>query len=59
MKEFRIEFEYLGRRTVVDLRRIVAMAYPKDGEFLIYFENAVWRVGERWFDGVYKAWCAI
>lgn len=60
MTETKIELVYMGLQTVLDLRRVVAMTRPKDGKFLIYFENAVWTlycVGD--FDRVYNAWMAL
>lgn len=49
MKKYKIEFEYLGIKTTVDLRRVVAVSRPKSGKFLIYFENAVRSVNESEF----------
>lgn len=59
MKKYKIEFEYLGIKTTVDLRRVVAVSRPKGGKFLIYFENAVWSVNESEFENVYNAWMAL
>lgn len=59
MKKYKIEFEYLGIKTTVDLRRVVAVSRPKSGKFLIYFENAVWSVNECEFENVYNAWMAL
>lgn len=59
MKKYKIEFEYLGIKTTVDLRRVVAVSRPKSGKFLIYFENAVRSVNECEFENVYNAWMAL
>ena len=59
MKKYKIEFEYLGIKTTVDLRRVVAVSRSKSGKFLIYFENAVWSVNESEFEYVYNAWMAL
>jgi len=59
MKKYKIEFDYMGFKTTVDLRRVVAVLRPKSGKFLIYFENAVWSVNESEFENVYNAWMAI
>lgn len=56
MKEYMIEFNYRGYDTVLDLRRVVAITRPKNGKFLIYFENAIWSVDESEFDDVYSSW---
>lgn len=59
MKKYKIEFDYMGIKTTVDLRRVEAVSRPKSGKFLIYFENAVWSVNESEFDNVYNAWMAL
>lgn len=60
MVETKIELVYMGMKTVLDLRRVVAIAHPKDGKFLIYFENAVWRLYEETdFQRIYDAWMAL
>jgi hypothetical protein len=59
MKKYKIEFDYMGIKTTVDLCRVVAVSHPKSGKFLIYFENAVWSVNESEFENVYNAWMAI
>ena len=59
MKKYKIEFDYMGIKTTVDLRRVVAVSRPKSGKFLIYSENAVWSVNESEFENVYNAWMAI
>ena len=59
MKQFKVEFGYIGLRTTVDLRRVVAISRPKNGKFLIYLENAVWSVEESEFETVYNAWMAV
>lgn len=59
MKKYKIEFDYMGIKTTVDLRRVVAVSRPKRGKFIIYFENAVWSVNESEFENVYNAWMAI
>lgn len=55
MKKYKIEFDYMGIKTTVDLRRVVAVSRPKSGKFLVYFENAVWSVNESEFENVYNA----
>lgn len=59
MKQFKIKLNYLGLVTTLDLRRVVAISDVRNGKFLIYFENAVWSVGESEFDSVYNAWIAV
>lgn len=59
MKKYKIELVYMGIKTTLDLRRVVAVSQPKNGKFLIYFENAVWSVGEGEYDNVYNAWMKI
>lgn len=59
MKKYKIEFDYMGIKTTVDLRRVEAVSRPKSGKFLIYFENAVWSVNESEFENVYNAWMAL
>jgi hydrogenase maturation factor len=59
MKKYKIEFDYIGIKTTVDLRCVGAVSRPKSGKFLIYFENAIWSVNESEFENVYNAWMAI
>lgn len=59
MNENKIELRYNGWTTTLDLRRVVAITKPIDGKFLIYFENAIWTVGESQFEHVYNAWMKL
>jgi hypothetical protein len=59
MKKYKIEFDYKGIQTTVDLRRVVAVTRPRNLQFLIYFENAEWLVNESEFENVYNAWMAL
>ena len=59
MKQYKVDLVYLGLKTTLDLRRVVAMSHPKGGKFVIYFENAIWTVEENQFENIYNAWLAI
>lgn len=59
MKKYKIEFDYMGIKTTVDLRRVIAVSRPQNGKFLVHSENAVWSVNESEFENVYNAWMAI
>lgn len=56
----KIVISYQKRLTTVDVREIVAMNHPNDGDkfFRVYFNNAVWQVDAKEHDKLYKAWMA-
>ncbi len=56
--ENKIVINYQKRLTTVDVREIVAMNHPNEGDkfFRVYFENAVWQVSSDQHDRLYKAW---
>lgn len=59
MKKYKIEFDFMGIKTTVDLRRVVAVSRPKRGKFRVFFENGDWWVNESEFENVYNAWMAL
>ena len=59
MKQYKIDLVYMGMKTTLDLRRVVAISHPKNGKFVIYFENAIWTIEENQFKSVYDAWMAV
>lgn len=59
MNENKIKLRYNGFDTTLDLRRVVAITNPDGGTFLIYFENAIWAVGQSQFEHVYNAWMKL
>ena len=59
--QFKVTISYQGHAITVDLRRIVAINHPNEGDkfFRVYFENAIWNVSIDQHDKLYEAWMEI
>ena len=57
----KVSIRYQGRTTSIDLRSIVAINHPIDGDkfFKVYFGNSVWNVDISQHDRLYKAWMKV
>lgn len=59
--DFKTIISYQGHVVTVDMRRIVAINHPKEGNkfFRVYFENFVWNVPIEYHDRLYKLWMGL
>lgn len=61
-KSYKVSIRYQGHAVTVDLRSVIAINRPNEGDkfFRVFFSGGmVWNVGAEQHAAVYRAWCML